>query len=78
MGTAARRSSSARTLVVVYESYHPTKVELLQGAYTRQGKESGYLVGTREVLQDDRVTCTAGVRSVRTLLVVRTLKQSDQ
>ena len=48
------------------------------GAYVRQGKETGYLVGTREVLRDDRMTGTAGVRSVRTLLVVRTLKQSDQ
>ena len=30
------------------------KVELLQGAYARQGKETGHLVGTREVLRDSR------------------------
>ena len=40
------------------------KVELLQGAYARQGMETGYLVGTREVLWDDRMTGTAGVQSV--------------
>ena len=64
---------STWTLIVVLESYHPTKVKLLQGAYARQGKESGYLVGTREVLRDDRMTGTAGVRSAQTLVVIRTL-----
>ena len=49
------------------------KVELLKRAYTREGKETGYLVGTRAVLWDDKTTGTAGVRSARTLVVVRTL-----
>ena len=30
------------------------KVELLQRAYARQGKEMGHLVGTCEMLRDDR------------------------
>ena len=47
-----------------------TKVELLQGAYARQGKESGYLVGTREVLRDDRAVGCRLEREVSLATVV--------
>ena len=70
---------SARTLIIVRESYPNYESRAPPKASARQGKETGHLVGTREVLRDDR---TLGCRLEREVglatVVVRTLiSQSD-
>ena len=52
MSTAGVRS--AWTLIVVCESYPNYESRAPPRASARQGKEPGHLVGTREVLRDDR------------------------
>ena len=70
---------SAWTLIVVRESYPNYESRAPPRASARQGKEMGHLVGTREVLRDDRAVGCRLEREVglATVVVLMLTSRSD-